>query len=116
MAQTKKKTLLKLAIGVAVSAAFIVWVGRRYQVFVVKFIGGAAGPVYARGPSKWFMTKDTAMAFAQLQGNQAVAVVADRNGGILEGYRDHFMSGEELDAFIVNAEQAGLKLENTAAA
>lgn len=115
MAASKRKMWLLWAL-VALGAGW--WASRRYQVFVVKFVGGAAGPIYTRGPSKWFATKQSAMAYAQTQGVQgsAVALVADRNGGLLEGFADTWLTGEALDAIVVNAEQYGLQLDNSAAA
>ena len=118
MAKSKAKWLwLSAATVFALGVGY--WLSHRYQVFVVKTLGGYAGTSYVRGPSKWFATKTAAMTFAasQMGGvDFAGAFVADSVGGVHEVFHGHFLTGEEIDAIIVRAEHAGLRLDNAGAA
>lgn len=114
MARRAKRMWLWSIAGVAIAAGAGYWLSRRYQVFVVKSIGGVAQNTYARGPVKWFATLEGAKKFAATQSGGmdfAGAFIADRSGMIVEGFHGTFMTGEEIDSRLSAFAKAGLELD-----
>lgn len=116
--KARSKNRLWLAAGVVVALlGGYYFHTHRFQVYVVRTRPKQPGvntfaPVYDRSASVWFSNKAAAMDFASQQGGQGfvVAIVADRSDGILEGFHDHFLTGEALDAIIARVEASGSKL------
>jgi hypothetical protein len=124
MAVSKHRTAWMAVAAAAVGVGAWYFVTHRFQVYVVRT--GKPGvatfaATYTRDPSKWFSSKQAAMDFAagQMGGVDFVgAFVATRSNGtdgVLDVFHGHFLTGEEIDAIINQAEGAGSMLWGKAA-